>query len=79
MTPTVEAAVKEYLRRRDYCRRNRTPDHPLRGIVKWEQARFALADALGMEWISCEQADLIADTYLAEIDPPNRRRLAVAQ
>lgn len=76
MTPAVEAAVKEYVRRRGYCDRHQ--DQPGMGILLYGHARHALAAALGMESITVEQADLIADTYLAEIDPPNRR-LRVAQ
>lgn len=79
MTPTVESAVKDYLRRRAFCERHRR-QNPLRGTLHLDLARSALADSLGMESITCEQADLIADTYFAEIDPPNRRRVrAVAQ
>lgn len=72
MTPAVESAVKEYIRRRDYCDRHRE-QQPGFGILLYGQAKYGLAAALGMESISLEQADLIADTYLAEIDPPNRR------
>lgn len=78
MTSVVEAAVRQYIRRRDYCDRHRA-QNPARGAVLYGHATIALAAALGMESITREQADLIADTYLAEIDPPNRRRVAVGQ
>lgn len=57
----VHAALAEYRQRLDYRRRHWAPEHRGAGVVRLEQARFALADALGVDHLSIQAADALAD------------------
>jgi hypothetical protein len=59
--PAVLAAAAEYRKRLAYRRKHATPNRRGVGIVKLEQARFALADALGRDWIGIDEAEQIAE------------------
>jgi hypothetical protein len=84
MTPAVEDAVRDYVRQREYIRRTAVvsplledvPDAALE-VVPDAGACAALASALGLEWVSRDQADAIADAYLQQISPPIWLRLEV--
>lgn len=59
--PAIHAALAEYRQRLAYRRKHWAPERRGVGIVRLEQARFALADALGVGNLSIQAADALAD------------------
>jgi hypothetical protein len=54
-------ALAEYRKRLAFRRKHATNERRGPGLVKVEQARFALADALGVDWLTIAEADALAD------------------